>query len=87
MASAEETLNKSGGRMMTNETPNTEQSHVAVDCQRFVMRAEIRAIRGPTDEYESYLVLQCGGKTWPYIHIPETLPDDVLEMALEKLNA
>ncbi len=54
---------------------------------RLVMRAEIRNVRGPTDEYDSYLVLISGGKAWPYIHIPETMPNDVLEMALKKLNA
>jgi hypothetical protein len=59
----------------------------ASEVDSLVMRAEVRVTRGPTDEYESYLVLRSGDKTWPYIHIPETLPDDVLEAALAKLNA
>ena len=60
---------------------------VARPVDGLVMRAEIRNTRGPTDEYEMYLVLRSGDKTWPYIYIPETLPDDVLEAVLAKLNA
>ncbi len=55
--------------------------------EQLVMRAEVRSIRGPTDEYENYLVLISAGKAWPYMHIPDDMPDDVLEAALAKLNA
>lgn len=51
------------------------------------MRAEIRQTTGYSGEAESYLVLISEGKSWPYLHIPEELPDRVLEQALEKLNA
>lgn len=55
--------------------------------EQLVMRAEVRSIRGPTDEYEIYLVLISAGKAWPYMHIPDDMPDDVLAAALAKLNA
>ena len=52
-----------------------------------VMRAEIRNIRDVNDEYDSYLVLLVGDKSYPYMHIPETMPDVILALALRKLNA
>ena len=52
-----------------------------------LMRAEIRRIRNISDEYDSYLVLLVGDKSYPYMHIPDTMPDVILALALKKLNA
>jgi len=54
------------------------------DC---TLRAEIRHAVDFTGEAESYLVLMSEGKSWPYLHIPEGVPDYVLDAALAKLNA
>lgn len=51
------------------------------------MRAEVRHSVDFSGETESYLVLVSEGKSWPYMHIPEDLPDHILEVALAKLNA
>jgi hypothetical protein len=51
------------------------------------MRAEVRSVRDATDEYESYLVFVADGKSYPYLHIPEDMPDEILQQALAKLNA
>ena len=75
---------------MTDGIPGDElenRKDVKRPVERLVIRAEVRSIRGPTDEYESYLVLISAGKAWPYMHIPDDMPDDVLEAVLAKLNA
>lgn len=50
------------------------------------MRAEVRHSVDFSGETESYLVLVSEGKSWPYIHIPDDLPDHILEAVLVKLN-
>lgn len=49
-------------------------------------KAEIRTVREIDDEYYSFLVFVSGGKSHPYIHIPENLDGAVLEEALRRLN-
>lgn len=49
-------------------------------------RAEIRTERDVCDEYVSFLTFISGGKSHPYLHIPETLDQDVLDEALRRLN-
>ncbi len=50
-------------------------------------KAEVRTERDPCDEHVSFLVFVADGKASPYLHIPETLDQDVLDAALRKLNA
>jgi len=52
----------------------------------YKLKAEIRQALDFSGEPESYLVLISEGKSWPYLHVPEDLPDYVLEAALRKLN-
>ena len=51
------------------------------------IRAEISVSRDHSGEYDCYLVIKSQGKTWPYLYIPESMPDDVLATVLKKLNA
>jgi len=67
------------------DPPTLEDYHEQQDST--ALRAEVRHATDFTGETESYLVLISEGKVWPYLHIPEALPDRVLEAALEKLNA
>lgn len=49
-------------------------------------RAEIRTERDHCDEYASFLVFVSAGKSQPYMFIPETLDQEVLDAALRRLN-
>ena len=71
-----------------SEQHNTEaDGELSGIVDQLVMRAEIRRIRNISDEYDSYLVLLVGDKCYPYMHIPDTMPDVILAVALKKLNA
>lgn len=50
-------------------------------------RAEIRTERDVCDEYISSLVFVSGGEISPYLYIPETLDQGVLDEALRRLNS
>ena len=78
-------LNKCGLIKMNEQNLKEDENTKTVD--NIVMRAEIRNIRNISDEYDSYLVLLVGDKSYPYMHIPDTMPDAILEVALRKLNA
>ncbi len=49
-------------------------------------RAEIRTERDPSDEYVSFLTFISDGKASPYLYIPETLGQTILDEALRRLN-
>lgn len=49
-------------------------------------RAEIRTERDPSGKYVSYLTFIYGDKAHPYLHIPETLEEEVLKEAMKRLN-
>ena len=50
------------------------------------LKAEIRTERDPSDEYDSFLVFVNGGKSEPYLFIPETLDDTVLDEVVKRIN-
>lgn len=51
------------------------------------MRAELRTVQDHTEEYTTYLVLiDDHGSPSPYIQIPDTLPDNTLDLLLKCVN-
>ena len=50
------------------------------------LKAEIRTERDPSDEYDSFLVFVSRGKSEPYLFIPETLDDAILDEVVKRIN-
>lgn len=48
---------------------------------------KIEQSRSPaTDEYESYLVIRAKGKTQPYLYIPDSFDDEVLDAIIDRVK-
>jgi hypothetical protein len=50
------------------------------------LKAEILTERDPSDEYDSFLVFVSRGKSEPYLFIPETLDDAILDEVVKRIN-
>ena len=63
-----------------------QASRKVVEGEVAGLKAEIRTERDPSDEYVSFLVFVNGGKSEPYLFIPETLEDTVLDEVVKRIN-
>ena len=63
-----------------------QASREEVECKPADLKAEIRTERDPSDEYVSFLVFVNGGKSEPYLFIPETLDSDILDEVVKRIN-
>jgi hypothetical protein len=63
-----------------------QASRQALEGEVAGLKAEIRTERDPSDEYVSFLVFVNGVKSEPYLFIPETLDDTVLDEVVKRIN-